>query len=49
MGSLYDSVSWGLKDLNGGLFLPGTARSLSVDMSFAILSPWTSSDSEGGS
>jgi hypothetical protein len=42
-------VSWGLKDLNGGLFLPGTARSLSVDMSFAILSPWASSDSEGGS
>jgi hypothetical protein len=33
-------LSWGLRDLNKRLFVPGSARSLSVGVSFALLSPW---------
>jgi hypothetical protein len=41
-------LSWGLRDLDGGLFIPGSARSLSVGISVAILSPWSPSDRGGG-
>lgn len=39
-------LSWGLRDLDSGLYIPGSARSLSVGLSFAILSRWPSSNPE---
>jgi hypothetical protein len=42
-------LSWGLLDLNDGLFIPGRARSLSVGVSFALLSSWGSTGAGGAS
>jgi len=38
-------LSWGLRDLNRGLHIPGSARSLSLQLTFALLSP---PDGSGG-
>ncbi|MEJ2203150.1 MAG: outer membrane beta-barrel protein [Gemmatimonadota bacterium] len=40
-------IVWGLRNLDGGLFIPGSARSLSVEISFTIFSPWKHADAGG--
>jgi len=41
-------VSWGLRDLDGGRYIPGGAHSLTVDVSVAVFIPWRSAPAGGG-